>query len=198
MTVRQRLPREERRRALLDAAGDLVAESGVAAFSFESLAARAGVAKTLPYAYFDSADDVLGALFDEVVGDLDQRIEAVVGAGGALGDLLRRSLDVWFDAARSQGRLIDALLDGRAAPALADRVHRRDRRSRRLWHDVLAQQDGLGDLHAHVLAVMLTDGATGVVKLWVSRKGSRSDLEDAFVTMALGAIDAVRTGAPRA
>ena len=56
--VRRRMSRPERRRALLDAAADLVRRAGVGAVSFEAIATETGVAKTLPYAYFESTDEV--------------------------------------------------------------------------------------------------------------------------------------------
>ena len=186
------MTRPKRREALLEAASSVVADGGVGACSFEAIADAAGVAKTLPYAYFESVDEVLLSLFDRVIGELDAEIEQVVGSGGTFEELLRRSLDVWFDAVRTRGPLIAALLDGRAHLGLADRVRQRDKRSNKLWHDVVAAHLGLGDPDAHILAVMLNTSATGVIELWAARRGRRPDLVDVYVAMVTGAATALQ------
>jgi AcrR family transcriptional regulator len=187
------MTRPKRREALLEAACTVVADGGVGACSFEAIADAAGVAKTLPYAYFESVDEVLLSLFDHVIGELDTEIEQVVATQASFEELLRRSLDVWFDAVRTRGALIAALLDGRAHLGLADRIRQRDKRSNKLWHDVVAAHLGLGDPDAHLLAVMLNTSATGVIQLWVARRGSRADLLDAYVAMVAGAAAALQS-----
>jgi AcrR family transcriptional regulator len=187
----RRMTRPQRREALLEAATALVAAGGLAACTMEAVADAAGVAKTLPYAYFATRDDLLLVLFERVVGAVDEQVVAVVNEGGDLEQIVRGALDAWFDAVRSEGRLLEALLDGGAVPGLADAVRRRDRASHKLWHDVGIEHLGLRDADAHVLAAMLNHSATGVVLLWARRRGSRPDLVDSFVTAALGAAAAM-------
>jgi AcrR family transcriptional regulator len=188
------MKREDRRAALLQAAEELIDERGIGAFGFEALAEAAGVAKTLPYAYFESKDEVLLALFDRVIGGLDAEVEAVARSGGSFEEVVRGSLEVWFDAVRDEGRLLAGLLDGRAVPGLAPAIRRRDRASHKLWHDVVVEHLGLGDPSAHVLAAILNESATGVVQLWVARRGSRAELVETFVLATLGAAAALREG----
>ena len=183
----RRMTREDRRRWLLDAATALVEQGGVGAVTFEAVADAAGVAKTLPYAYFDSKDEILLTLFDRVIGELDDQVEAVLAGGGEFADVVRRSLDVWFDAVRDHGRLVGALLDGRSVAGLDAAIRRRDRQSLKQWHDLVADRFHLDDPEAQVLAAMLTSTATAVVELWARRKGTRAGLVDAFVAMAEGA-----------
>ncbi|HUP86077.1 MAG TPA: TetR/AcrR family transcriptional regulator [Acidimicrobiales bacterium] len=192
MPVPRRMSREDRRSFLLDTAADLVEQGGVGAVTFESVADAAGVTKPLPYAYFESKDEILLILFQRVIGNIDAEIEAVLGVDGGFDDIVRRSLDVWFDAVRDHGRLVGALLDGRSASGLDAAIQRRDRQSQKLWHDLVADRFRLTDRDAHVLAAMLTTTATAVVELWVRRKGSRASLVDAFVAMAVGAVDGLQ------
>lgn len=185
------MSREARRAALLDAAAAIVDASGAGALSFELLAQEAGVAKTLPYAYFESRDEILVTLFDRVIGELDARVAEVVQGGGDFAEVVRGSLDVWFDAVNDHGRLVGALLDGRGVPGLAASIRRRDRASHKLWHDLVVEVFDLADPEAHLLAAMLNTTATATVELWVRRRGSRADLVDRFVDMTTGAAAAL-------
>ena len=188
----RRMSREDRREFLLDTAASLVEQGGVGAVSFESVADAAGVTKSLPYAYFEAKDEILLTLFERVIGRLDAEVEEVLEGDGDFEEIVRRSLDVWFDAVRDHGRLVAALLDGRSVSGLDAAIRRRDRQSHKRWHDLVADRFGLSDPDAHVLAAMLTTTATAVVELWVRRKGPRAGLVDAFVAMAVGAADGLR------
>lgn len=192
----RRMSRERRRASLLDVAAGLVDREGASALSFETLADAAGVAKTLPYAYFDSRDEVLLTLFDRVIGDLDAQVEAVLRSDAPFEEIVRRGLSVWFDAARDHGRLVGALLDARSVPGLTSAIRRRDRASHKLWHDLVAERFELVDRDAHVLAAMLNTTATATVRLWINRRGTREGLLDSFVVMANGAAAALHD-APR-
>jgi AcrR family transcriptional regulator len=190
----RRMTRDDRRAALLETAAELVDAEGVGALTFERLADRAGVAKTLPYAYFDTKDQILLTLFDRVIGRLDDEVAAVLASGDGFDAIVRRSLEVWFDATRDHGRLVGALLDGRSLPGLADAVRRRDRESDKAWHDLVAEHFDLADGDAHLLAAMLTRTATATVQLWLARRGARTALIDSFVVMASGAAAGLQRG----
>lgn len=186
------MTREDRREFLLDAAAALVDREGAGALTFERVADAAGVAKTLPYAYFDSSDEILLTLFDRIIGNLDEQVKGVLASGDDFDVVLVRALDVWFDAAGSHGRLVGALLDTRSVPGVAAALRRRDRASHRLWHDVVVERLGLGDPEAEMLSAMLNRTATATVELWLSRRGSRAGLIDTFVTMVSGAASALQ------
>lgn len=186
------MSREDRRASLLDSAAALVDELGAGALTFEALASAAEVASSLPYAYFDSKEDILLTLFDRVIGALDEQVRSVVlDDASEYRTIVREAIDVWFDAAREHGRLLGALLDGGSVPGLRAAVAQRDRASHKLWHDLVADRFALDDKDAHVLAAMLNHTATATVELWLRRKGSRRDLTDAFVIMAAGAAKAL-------
>ena len=187
------MTREARRSFLVETAGQIIDERGAGALSFETLAEAAGVAKSLPYAYFESIDEVLITLFDRVIGELDSQVEAVVTSGADFDEIIARSLDVWFDAVRDHGRLVGGLLDARSVPGLASAVRRRDRSSQKLWHDLVVERFDLEDADAHLLAAMLNTTATATVELWVTKRVPRRLLVERFVTMAKGAAAALST-----
>lgn len=185
--------REDRRASFLDAAAALVEEGGAGALTLDALAARAGVAPSLPYAYFDSKEELLLLLFAQVVGGLDEQVEAVLAdAAAGFDELVRRSLDVWFVAAQDHGRLVGALLGGASVPALRAAVTRRDEASHQRWHDVATQRLDLQDPAAHLFAAMLNRSATALIELCLSGRGSREALVGAFVAMARGAAAGLR------
>lgn len=186
------MSREARRAFLLDAAAEIVGRGGVGALTFESLAEAAGVTKTLPYAYFESRDEVLLILFDRVIGGLDARVDVALQSDEDFEVIVRSSLEVWFDAARDHGRLVGALLDAGSVPGLRAAVRRRDRASHKRWHDLVAERFELDDSDAHLLAAMLNSTATATVGLWTTRRGARERLLDGFVSMAAGAAAALR------
>lgn len=191
------MSRDDRRRSLLDAAEAVIEREGVGACSFEAVALDAGVAKTLPYAYFDSLEDLLVTVFDDVIGTLDAAIEETVRSGlqegASFGTLLERSLAHWFDAVSSRGRLLAALLDAGGVASLRGAVRARGRRSQKLWHDVAVDVLHLDDVNAHLLSSLANRGATGLIDLWVRRRGSREGLTASYVAALEAAAAALRT-----
>ena len=185
--------REDRRASFLDVAAAIVEEGGAGALTLDSLAARAGVAPSLPYAYFDSKEELLLLLFEDVIGGLDEQVEAVLADGAAgFDELVRRSLDVWFVAAQEHGRLVGALLGGAGLPGLRAAVARRDDASHQRWHDVVTERFDLADPAGHLFAAMLNRSATATIELCLSGRGSQEALVEAFVAMAGGAAAGLR------
>jgi AcrR family transcriptional regulator len=62
--TRREIQKQERRNQLIDTALALYAEKGVASTTIKDIAERAGVAQGLVYHYFDSKDDLLGAIIE--------------------------------------------------------------------------------------------------------------------------------------
>jgi AcrR family transcriptional regulator len=98
---RRRPPREEVRRALLDAAARVFARQGIDGASVGDVAAAAGFTKGAVYSNFGSKDDLVAALVeDRVSAYLELGLAAVSGADAslddkarALGDRLTRAAD---------------------------------------------------------------------------------------------------------
>ena len=78
-----RVPRELRRRHLLELATELFSERGFAAASMDELAERGGVSKPVIYGLFGSKEGVLVAVIDELGIELNRAVvEAVAGKRG--------------------------------------------------------------------------------------------------------------------
>lgn len=70
----------ELRSALLDAATDIITESGVDAVTMRGLAQRVGVSRTAPYRHFEDKTALLAAVAIEGYHRLAQKVEAVAAA----------------------------------------------------------------------------------------------------------------------
>lgn len=74
---RRRLPPDIRKAQIIRAATDFFAEHGFAG-STRDLAAQIGVTQALLYRYFDTKDDLIAAVFEELRGRLDPAAAAIL------------------------------------------------------------------------------------------------------------------------
>lgn len=133
----RRVPRELRRRHLLELATELFSERGFEAASMDELATRAAVSKPVIYDQFGSKDGLLAAVIDALGIELNEAVVAAVAGRTDPADLLeagslaffrfvserRATWTMAFGAARS--------LDDSSRPA-AERIA-----------EIRARQDGL-------------------------------------------------------
>jgi AcrR family transcriptional regulator len=99
---RRRLPPEQRRAQLLDAANDLFAERGYEEVSVEDIARAAGVQRGLVHHYFGGRTEVYLALLDRLDDVAEEPLRQPEGrsARARIGDSVSRWLD-WTEANRS-------------------------------------------------------------------------------------------------
>jgi len=85
--VRARKPehKEQRRRAILEAAAELFREQGLDATSLNAIAARAGISKANVYRYFESREEIFLHLllgdYEEWVSALEETLAPLAGSG---------------------------------------------------------------------------------------------------------------------
>lgn len=129
------------RAALIEAAGAIVTESGVAAVLPGSVTERAGVARSTFYKYFAVRDDVLAALAIQAMEEWDAEIAMIVAAAEPGRPRLRALVDATM-AMTGDGKhdLAAALRDEPLSP-----THREDLMA---LHDALFRPvvDVLGEL----------------------------------------------------
>lgn len=77
--VKRRQPSQERSRQLVEtllvAAAEVIAERGLAQTTTNHIAAQAGVSVGSLYQYFGNKDELLAALFDKLLDDLNQAVD---------------------------------------------------------------------------------------------------------------------------
>ena len=130
---RRRMPREQRRATLIDAAREEVLANGYGELTMERVAQRAGVSRTLVYDHFANRSDLfLAVLGEEHVrlmaavapavahGDRETRVRAGVHAfltvadaygGGGFAELFRNPVAHAPELAAEVGRIRDGLAD---------------------------------------------------------------------------------------
>lgn len=98
-SARQRVRDPERAVKIMDAAADLIAQSGFHAVSLADIGARAGITGSGIYRHFGSKAAVLVALFDRCVDALIDEQNAVLATSEPIGDQLA-------DVVRVQARFV--------------------------------------------------------------------------------------------
>jgi AcrR family transcriptional regulator len=94
-TARKRLPSDERRSTIVEAAGRLFGERGYDATRLDDIAAAAGVTKPILYRHFETKQALYLALLERHRDDL-ARFAAAIPERGTLERRLRAVLEVWF------------------------------------------------------------------------------------------------------
>jgi AcrR family transcriptional regulator len=103
--------RSSSRQKLLDAAADLIAKHGVQELTLEAVAAAAGVTKGGLIYHFKTKDELLGAVVERIIEQLDRRNRAKAARrGNSTGALLLALIDDTFDMPRSERLLLSNLL----------------------------------------------------------------------------------------
>ena len=128
----RRAPAQERSRRtvqqILEAAEELVAEEGLDGATTRAIAERAGVAVPSLYRFFADRDDILDALVERMLVDLEEASQAAEGAwvAGDLGDLLDVEIDVHVRYFEAHPSLAALWFNGRASAAVVESVRRRN------------------------------------------------------------------------
>ncbi|HJR89494.1 MAG TPA: TetR/AcrR family transcriptional regulator [Aeromicrobium sp.] len=118
----QRLPADERREQLLDAALHVLVREGYGNVTIEAIAREAGVTRPVVYSAFDGLDPLLKALLDRSEQRGLERLLAILAAAGDPSDVdqwVLRAADAFFDEVHAEPdiwRPILGLLQG--APAI--------------------------------------------------------------------------------
>jgi len=168
-----RVPREERREQILDAALSLVADRGFGGVSMEAVAREIGIAKTVVYDAFDNQPELLRALFERE----QQRTLAEVAAAvpkppleGDPGEILAESISTLLGAVREHPdtwRLILLPADG-TPPALQEEVNRHRERLLDQLEPMVAwgmQRLGLGEVDPELATRMILGSAEDAARL---------------------------------
>ncbi len=125
-----RMPVEQRREAILDAALVLVTEGGVATVTMEAVARQADVTKPVVYTAFRNADAVLEALVEREQRDGVAQLRALLSAGSRPCDPVGATSAVilgYFSAVRENPARWGLLLKGRSLPDSAAAAYQASR-----------------------------------------------------------------------
>lgn len=203
----RRVPRDLRRRHLLELATALFAERGFETASMDELAARASVSKPVIYDQFGSKDGLLAAVVDAMGIELNQAVVAAVAGRTEPADLLAAgSLAFYRFVGERSGTWAMAFgairsLDG-ASPQTAERIAEIRARQDSLVATVIrASARSLGTDPDPLELSAITRGLNGVyeglVEWWESHPEVEPErLAEWTVALVLPGLTAMAAGEP--
>ncbi len=193
--VKVRLTAAQRREHFLEVAGTLIVESGIESVTMERVAERAGVSKALGYGYFQNSDDLLAAVFDRELAELDRQ---VLGRSAGINDpaaRLREIMAATFDVMSRKGPLLGRLLQNRASGgALETKRRERQRFVEDYFAQMMVEEAGVPARQAAVAAAVWQAAVNGAMELWVTRRVSTRELIEVFTRMVMGSVAALTAG----
>jgi len=178
--------RTERRALLVDAGFRLFGEEGEAGVSVRSVCRECGLNTRYFYESFSDVDDLLGAVYDRVSGELAELLEAAIGkADDSVAARMRAGIAAvlgFSSADPRRGRVL--FTEARANPVLAAR---RAQAQELLREGVLAEggrlNAGSDPVAAAVGAAIFTGAMAELAQQWLA--GNLGDDLDAVVEHAL-------------
>jgi AcrR family transcriptional regulator len=189
---------QARRRQIVDAAIETLAESGYAGATFARIAERAGISPSLISYHFARKQDLLAEVLTSIIGSMDAALTADVEDAASYPDALRALIEssVRFFAARStEVRALEQLFSQTPDPAVATSAEEHHASTLTELEDLFREGQAageLGDFPTRPMAVTLQAALESVPAELHSRP--ETDV-DAYAT-ALADIFAAAT-APR-
>jgi len=156
------------RRALLDAAVELLDSGGPDAVTLRAVGARAGVTRGAPYRHFPDKDSLLTAIAAEALDRLADQVQAVrADPRVPPADTLHRALAALMTVGRRQPHLYRLMFASPAGDPAA--IHGAVQAAERAWAEFLAiVGDLVGAQHARRFAALLLTSAHGITGMEVN------------------------------
>lgn len=169
-----RLPRHARRSQLLGAAQEVFVAQGYHAAAMDDIAERAGVSKPVLYQHFPGKLELYLALVDQHCVALVDSLHQALAATTDNKQRVANTIDAYFafvDNENGAFRLVfesDLTSEG----PVRERVDQATHQCAELVSEVIAEDTGLGQEQAKLLAVGLTGMAQITARYWLSESGS--------------------------
>jgi AcrR family transcriptional regulator len=191
--TRARLPLEERRALLVEAAGRLFGERGYEGTRLDDVAAAAGVTKPILYRHFDSKKALYLALLERHRADLAS-FAGAIPAEGSLRERLRTVLRVWFAYVEAHSYAWKMLFrdtgGGPEVRAFRLEVHAR---ARAVLVEIMRSlsEVSIPRRELEPLAELMSMGMASLVLWWIDNPGvSRPAIVDAMTRVWVGLVTA--------
>jgi AcrR family transcriptional regulator len=176
-----RLPRDQRRAQLLDAANDVFTTRGYHAAAMDDIAAAAGVSKPVLYQHFASKLELYLALLDQACDSLVETVRQGLDSTDVNADRVVAAMGAFLDFVSSTSgefRFVfesDLTGDGR----VQDRLWRVNNDVADLIAAVIAEDTRLPPEHSKLLAISLVGLAQVGARYWVSDRSAAIGLDQA-------------------
>lgn len=162
----------ERRADLLNAGLDETAESGVTGLRMKSVCERAGLARRYFYEHFANRDELLTALFDDLIERVvDRMVPAVESQPLNLYDRARAAMNAFLSVFVEDPRRARLYVEAASMPQLAgrraDAVRRNAEFSAQQVFAVLGDADPQTRGHVYAVAQVIVIGQADVALAWL-------------------------------
>jgi AcrR family transcriptional regulator len=189
MSNMKRLPPDQRRAVIVEAAGRLFGERGYDGTRLDDVAAAAGVTKPILYRHFADKEGIYLALLERHRADLDR---FVVPAEGTLEERLRAVLEIWLDYVEAHAYAWRMLFrdtgGGPGVQAFRVDVHARARSVLAGMIGALAQER-IPEREREPLGELLSMGMASLVLWWIDDPAAtREAILDAIARVWIGVL----------
>lgn len=185
--VRVRLPRDERRALLLEAALDVFSHHGYHATAMDDIAERAGVSKPVLYQHFDSKLELYVALAERVRDELVHTVRSALSSTPDNDRRIAATLEAFFEFVDRPGSGYPLILasDMAAEPAVAVIIEQAQHGCAEAIGRVIQDETALGSEEAELLGVAISSQVQAVSRYWYETRSplSRQQTMDLLVSL---------------
>jgi AcrR family transcriptional regulator len=176
-----RLPREQRRQQVLAAALDVFSTAGYHAASMDDIAVHAGVSKPVLYQHFPGKLDLYLAILDAGIDELMAVAEAALSGTTDNATRVRAMVNAYFAFVEDPGGAFRLVFESDMAndPEVRARVDASDLAMARLSARVIAEDTGLSEEQALLLASGLQGLVHVAARRWLRGGADQSSREEA-------------------
>lgn len=169
---RVRLPREERRAQLLSAARQVFVAEGYHAASMDDIATAAGVSKPVLYQHFPGKRELYLALLEDGAEGLVNTVRQGLASTTENKQRVPATIGAFFDFIDDRDGAFRLVFESDLTnePLVRDRVDAALTECAELISKAFAEDAGLGDEEAHLLAVAVTGMAQVSARYWLGRE----------------------------
>jgi AcrR family transcriptional regulator len=169
-----RLPRQARRRQLLEAALEVFVARGYHAAAMDEIAERAGVSKPVLYQHFPGKQELYLALLDESVEALIETVRTALRSTNDNRQRVAATFQAYFEFVAAQSGTFRLIFESDFAnePAVRERLGEADRKCAEMVSEVIKTDAGLADEEAHLLSIGLVGMAQVTARYWLSTLGT--------------------------
>jgi AcrR family transcriptional regulator len=184
----QRLPRRERRAQLLDAAREVFVAQGYHAAAMDDIAEAAGVSKPVLYQHFPGKLDLYLALLDQSSEALLASLDSALGSISDNKLRVSATVEAYFDFVDDPGGAFRLIFESDLTnePGVRTRVDRANDACAASLSKVIAEDTGLTDAEATLLAAGLLGMAQTAARHWLRETGRIPKSEAARLVASLG------------
>lgn len=174
LPARARLPRSARRVQLLAAAQEVFVSVGYHAAAMDDIADRAGVSKPVLYQHFPGKQDLYLALLDQHAAAMVSAVRAALDSTTDNKLRVAATIQAYFDFVADDGAAFRLVFESDLVNerAVRERVDRVTHECADLISAVIAEDAGLSQDQAMLLAVGLVGMAHVSARYWLTQEGS--------------------------